>query len=66
MKIFVLEQTDRSVDFRDALTKSDDSICLIVGNEIDGVQKELVELADQCLEIPMLGQKQSLNVATAL
>jgi len=42
-----------------------ENICLILGNEIEGVQKEYREMADYCVEIPMLGQKQSLNVATA-
>lgn len=41
------------------------NICLILGNEIEGVREELIYAADYCIEIPMLGQKQSLNVATA-
>ena len=37
-------------------------ICLIIGNEIIGVSKELIDLSDSSIEIPMLGIKQSLNV----
>lgn len=40
-------------------------ICLILGNEITGVDPEILALVDSTVEIPMLGQKQSLNVATA-
>lgn len=40
-------------------------LCLIVGNEVRGVQDELVEAADLALEIPQYGSKQSLNVAVA-
>lgn len=40
-------------------------LCLIVGNEVHGVQDELVATADLALEIPQYGSKQSLNVAVA-
>lgn len=64
-KIFVLEQTPESIDFHHIGSMEHENICLILGNEIEGVRKELIALADYCVEIPMLGQKQSLNVATA-
>ena len=38
-------------------------VAYIVGNEIDGVSKEALELADVIVELPMLGQKESLNVS---
>lgn len=63
--IFVLEQTPESIDFKSVASMKHENICLILGNEIEGVQKELISLAHHCIEIPMLGQKQSLNVATA-
>ena len=40
-------------------------LCLIVGNELSGVNEDLLELADYALEIPQYGAKQSLNVAVA-
>ena len=40
-------------------------LCLAVGNEVDGVSRELVNMADIALEIPQYGAKQSLNVAVA-
>ncbi len=38
-------------------------VAYIVGNEIYGVSKEALELVDVILELPMLGQKESLNVS---
>jgi 23S rRNA (guanosine2251-2'-O)-methyltransferase len=38
-------------------------IAYIVGNEVDGVAKETLALADVIVELPMLGQKESLNVS---
>ena len=38
---------------------------LIIGNEINGVNQELLDVCDIALEIPQYGIKQSLNVAVA-
>lgn len=40
-------------------------LCLVIGNEIKGVQPDLVHLADETIEIPMKGEKNSLNAAMA-
>lgn len=63
-KIIVLEQSDKSIDFRN-FQKIDGNICIILGNEIEWVRRDLIDLADIAIELPMLGQKQSLNVATS-
>ena len=36
---------------------------LILGHEVKGVSQEIVNLSDQCLEIPQYGTKHSLNVS---
>ena len=40
-------------------------VCVAFGNEVEGLHSELLRLADVHVRIPMLGQKNSLNVATA-
>ncbi|HTK83242.1 MAG TPA: RNA methyltransferase [Bacteroidota bacterium] len=60
----VLEQTDTSTPYH-SLRKTDFPLCLVVGNEITGVRKEILDQADRAIEIPMYGMKQSLNVAVA-
>lgn len=40
-------------------------VCVVFGNEVEGLRPELLEMADTHVRIPMLGQKNSLNVATA-
>ena len=40
-------------------------VCLIFGNETEGVRPPLLDLCDEYVRIPMLGAKRSLNVATA-
>lgn len=63
-KIFSLELTDESISY-DAISRRDFPLCLVVGNEITGVSKEVIEECDRAVEIPMFGIKQSLNVAVA-
>lgn len=63
-KICALEQTDKNINYSE-LNKSDLPLCLIVGNEISGVNQELIDQCDLSIEIPQYGIKQSLNVAVA-
>lgn len=62
-EILALEQTSQSVNLPNLRTSSD--VALIVGNETIGIDKEIIKAADLCIEIPMLGQKESLNVSVA-
>jgi 23S rRNA (guanosine2251-2'-O)-methyltransferase len=40
-------------------------LCVVFGHEVDGLRPELLAMADTHVRIPMLGKKESLNVATA-
>lgn len=62
-KIVALEQAENSVNYKKI--KKSAKVALIVGNEVGGVSKSLLRLADQVAEIPMKGKKESLNVAVA-
>ncbi len=63
-QIVLVEQTDSSVSYHDFLPTA--PVCLILGNEIEGVSDQLVDLADASVEIEMAGHKNSLNVGVAL
>lgn len=60
-----LEQSDRSVDYRAFVPEDGKEYCLVLGNEIDGVDPAVLSLCDKTLEIPMYGRKKSLNVTIA-
>lgn len=62
-QIIAVEQDKKSIDYRDL--KKNEKVLLIVGNEVDGVDKEVLDLCDDIIEIPMLGKKESLNVSVA-
>ncbi len=62
--IAVLEQTDDSHP-PDQLSPDAYPLCLVVGNEVRGIEEEVVQAADVGLEIPQFGAKISLNVGVA-
>lgn len=63
LKIYALEQLKNSiklVNFNPIFP-----CALVVGNEIKGVNKQVLKIADKIIEIPMVGKKESLNVSVA-
>lgn len=63
-QIVGLEQTDQSVMLPDYQC-SRHKICLVLGNEVTGIDSELLSLLDSAVEIPQFGMKHSLNVSVA-
>ncbi|NTV97820.1 MAG: RNA methyltransferase, partial [Chlorobiaceae bacterium] len=62
--VFGLEITEGSRNYAE-LTPGDFPLCLIVGNEVDGIEDEVLTKCDGVLEIPQYGTKHSLNVSVA-
>ena len=62
-EIAAVETSMHSVDLYDWQPRF--PVCVVFGNEVDGVSPEISQLADVHIRIPMLGVKQSLNVAVA-
>ncbi len=63
VKIIGLEQDKRAVDYREMEIAEKNLI--ILGEEVEGIEGRLLDLCDQIVEIPMLGEKESLNVSVA-
>jgi len=62
-KIISIEQAENSVDYKKI--KIGEKVLIIVGSEVNGISKDLINLSDFVAEIPMSGQKESLNVSVA-
>ena len=58
-----LELTPNSIPYKEFKAKNLQNTVLILGNEVSGVEDELLNISHQILEIPMSGNKESLNVA---
>ncbi|HMB97921.1 MAG TPA: TrmH family RNA methyltransferase [Balneolaceae bacterium] len=62
--ILGLEQTKESIFIND-YNPADQKICLILGNEVTGIDESLFPYIDEMIEIPQFGTKHSLNVSVA-
>ena len=63
-KVFAVEQVENSISLEKF--DADDKVAVIFGNEVSGVEQTTIALCDGTIEIPQLGMKHSLNIATAL
>lgn len=63
-KVYAVEQAVDSWKLG-SFTVEDDKVAVIFGNEVTGVEQTTIALCDGVIEIPQLGMKHSLNVATA-
>ncbi len=61
--IVALEQDEASIDYRKYQTEK--NIALVVGNEVKGVDKSILNQCDVIIDLPMRGKKNSLNVSVA-
>src|SRR3989338_8767072 len=64
IQVIAIEQSEKSVPFDK--TDYQFPIALIVGNETTGISKEVLEMADKIVELPMWGVNKSLNVMVSL
>ncbi len=65
--VYSIEQAEGSIKLgKDNEQISTSKGCaIILGHEVKGVQQEIVDMSDGCIEIPQYGTKHSLNVASA-
>lgn len=64
-KVLAVEQVEKSIKLHKLNWDAKTRIAVVFGNEVTGVEQSTIELCDGCLEIPQLGMKHSLNIATA-
>ena len=63
-KVYAIEQTENAI-MLDEFTVSKDKIAVVFGNEVQGVQQEVINQCDGVIEIPQLGTKHSLNISVS-
>ena len=64
-KVFAVEQVDTSVMLDRMEVRGDEKTAIVLGNEVFGVDDEVLALCDGAIEIPQNGTKHSLNVSIA-
>lgn len=63
ISIIALEQSKKAIPYTRFKPKF--PLALVLGNEVKGISKSVLEAVDHVIDLPMLGKKESLNVAVA-
>ncbi|MDR2286529.1 MAG: TrmH family RNA methyltransferase, partial [Prevotellaceae bacterium] len=62
-RTIAIEQAENSILLNDFLPYRTLKYALVFGNEVKGVQQNIVDMCNDCIEIPQFGTKHSLNVS---
>lgn len=65
-QVIAIEQADRSVSLQDFKPVDNQKYALVFGNEVFGVEDDVMQMTDTVLEIPQFGTKHSLNISVAV
>lgn len=60
------EQTQNSIQLQQFQLSKNEKYALVFGNEVYGVEQEIINASDKIIEIPQYGSKHSLNVAVSI
>jgi 23S rRNA (guanosine2251-2'-O)-methyltransferase len=64
--VFAVEQTKKKIWLHDFTIDKNMKYAFVFGNEVEGVEQEIIEICDGIIEIPQFGTKHSLNIAVSL
>jgi tRNA G18 (ribose-2'-O)-methylase SpoU len=66
VKIASIEQADNATMLQEFVIEKGQKYAVVFGNEVKGVQQEVVSASDYCIEIPQYGTKHSLNISVSV
>ena len=61
--LLAIEQTENSLMMDEMQPDKGGKYAVVLGHEVHGVQQEVIDMCDHCIEIPQYGTKHSLNVS---
>ncbi len=63
--IVAVEQTDASINLKDYQPDKTKKLVFVFGNEVNGIDDEVLEICDLSIEIPQFGTKHSINISVS-
>ncbi|MFY7899015.1 MAG: RNA methyltransferase [Chitinophagaceae bacterium] len=63
--VYAVEQVENSISLENFDAFNNKKIAVVFGNEVEGVDANVLPFCDGCIEIPQLGTKHSLNISVA-
>jgi tRNA G18 (ribose-2'-O)-methylase SpoU len=64
--VIAIEQVEKSISLSDYLPVENSKLALVFGNEVKGVQQEVIDRCDLAIEIPQYGTKHSFNISVSV
>lgn len=64
-QLWAVEQVENSIPLNSFNANQQAPLAVVFGNEVSGVEAEIIKACDGCIEIPQLGMKHSLNISVA-
>ena len=64
--VISIEQAENSIELQDFKIEKNKNYALIFGNEVKGVEQEVVNASNFCVEIPQFGTKHSFNISVSV
>ena len=61
--VYAVEQVEKSIPLDQFQPNMNGCTAIVLGNEVDGVQQEIIDICDGTIEIPQIGTKHSLNIS---
>jgi len=65
-KVLAIEQAESAIMLNEFKPEENEKLAIVFGNEVKGVQQEVMDVSDGVLEIPQVGTKHSLNIAVSV
>ncbi len=64
--VCAIEQAESACILNNFIPEKNQKVAIIFGNEVKGVEQEVIDHSDQVIEIPQVGTKHSLNIAVSV
>lgn len=64
-RIYAIEQVENSISLKEFKPEIKNPVALVFGNEVKGIQQQIVNLCDGAVEIPQFGTKHSFNISVS-
>ena len=63
--LIAIEQVENSTNLNEFQINKNEKYALVFGNEVKGIDQDIIDLCDRCIEIPQHGTKHSLNISVS-
>ncbi len=64
--VYSIEQTEKAIMLNEFIPQKEKRVAIVFGNEVKGVEQEVVDASTGVIEIPQLGTKHSLNISVSV